>query len=134
MDVLRADLFVARHRQASAGRSHQVPGCRRHLEDQHEEDLAEPPSVGVHEEQEAAGQLGLLHQSAGYRFQGPQPVLGRQTSQLPQVLLPEQRRAAGDPVGSEGPAARPAAPEEVLRRNPEAEIRRGKENPWDVFN
>lgn len=36
---------------------------------------------------------------------------------LKQVLLPVKRRAAGDPVGDEGPAPCAATPEEVLRRD-----------------
>lgn len=34
-----------------------------------------------------------------------------------QILLPVQRRAAGDPIRDEGPPARAASPQEVLRRH-----------------
>ncbi len=46
---------------------------------------------------------------------GPQPLPRGQAPVLPALLLPVQRRAAGDPLGDQGPAARAAASEEVLR-------------------
>lgn len=42
----------------------------------------------------------------------------------PQILLPVERRAAGDPVGDEGPDARAAAPQEVLRGHLHAAVQR----------
>jgi len=41
---------------------------------------------------------------------------------LCQILFPVERRAAGDLVGDEGPAARAASPEEVLRGHREARL------------
>ena len=51
-----------------------------------------------------------MQQTARAGAEGPERVPGDEEDQLPALLLPVRRRAAGDPLADQGPAGRAAAP------------------------
>lgn len=68
-----------------------------------------------------AGEPDRCQHQAGGDPEGPGPLPGDQEADLPQVLLPVQRRRAGDPGTVTEPQSHAAAPEEVLRQHQEPE-------------
>jgi len=66
-----------------------------------------------------------MQQTARAGAEGPERVPGDEEDQLPALLLPVRRRAAGDPLADQGPAGRAAALAQVLREHLQGQVRGG---------
>jgi hypothetical protein len=123
-----ADLLVGRHPEADAGGERALPHRGRHVARVDGGHGGGPQGDGGGQDGGPRGAAGPGQRAAGADPERAQRLPGDQAALLPALLLPLQRRAAGDPGRDQGPPARAAAPQEVLRGHQQAQLRRGPQH------
>ena len=118
-----AHLRVGRHHAADARRGAQVQDRGHDVAQDHAEARSSPREVlVVGADEELLGSLRKCNELLDEVNKGSERVPGDEAPRVSAVLLPLQRRAAGDFVGDEGPAARAAFPQEGVRGDPPAGV------------
>ena len=101
VDVLGTNLHFAGYPTADAGRRKEVCAGRQDLAGHHEECLQRAARSRYHRDREDAGASEKELWAVGINSKRSEWIFGEEETLLPQVLLPLQRRAAGDSLRDE---------------------------------